>query len=433
MIKRPSDSLRTCGRCHKQVADSYSKSLHYTTAGQRNGVIPRFSKAELKAFDAKVFEQSCRSCHASCGDCHVKVPAVGGISIGLIQKHKFVKKDEGKTCAFCHGDRVYPEYTGEYGGSPDVHYQKGMTCRECYKKAELHGDGTAYAAKQAVKDRPSCGHCHKLGQEAKLTAKISHQRHEGKVSCYGRHTATAYRQCQDCHLGKGAAAKPALDSIAGDVWKMALHGGGRSSRGENNTDFRQIDLTTYDRIGGGLRLVSSRRRSPGIRSGRPGASPGEAGCKEGSWNFFKRPVTAYDWSNRNLFASDGRMKGGLIKKAVLGFPKAVFVADRIYSVNKGVPAGEPFLGPPVVYGVEHGVTTLNKRQAYEVRGRPDGCRDCHSATSAFFNRMVIRNIRSFLRDDYPVLKEPNALPQYVDWGLKGCRPLSSWEITLVPS
>jgi hypothetical protein len=78
MIKRPSDSLRTCGRCHKQVADSYSKSLHYTTAGQRNGVIPRFSKAELKAFDAKVFEQSCRSCHASCGDCHVKAPAVRG-------------------------------------------------------------------------------------------------------------------------------------------------------------------------------------------------------------------------------------------------------------------------------------------------------------------------------------------------------------------
>lgn len=210
MVKRPSDSLRTCGMCHKQIADNYSKSLHYTTAGQRNGVLPRFSKEELKTFDAKVFEKSCRSCHASCGDCHVKAPAVGGISIGLIQKHKFVKKDEGKTCAFCHGGRVYPEYTGEYGGSPDVHYQKGMTCMECHKKAEFHGDGTAYANKQAVKDRPSCRNCHKLGQEAKLTARISHQRHQGKVSCYGCHTATAYRQCQDCHLGKGAAAKPAL-------------------------------------------------------------------------------------------------------------------------------------------------------------------------------------------------------------------------------
>ena len=210
MIKRPSDSLKSCGMCHRQITDNYSKSLHYTSAGQRNGVMPRFSKEELKTFDAKVFEQSCRSCHASCGDCHVKAPAVGGISIGLIQKHKFVKKDEGKTCAFCHGGRVYPEYTGEYGGSPDVHYQKGMTCMECHKKAEFHGDGTAYAGKQDVKDRPSCRNCHKLGQEAKLTARISHERHEGKVSCYGCHTATAYRQCQDCHLGKGAAAKPAI-------------------------------------------------------------------------------------------------------------------------------------------------------------------------------------------------------------------------------
>jgi hypothetical protein len=33
--------------------------------------------------------------------------------------------------------------------------------------------------------------------------------------------------------------------------------------------------------------------------------------------------------------------------------------------------------------------------------------------------MAIRNIRGFLKDDYPVLKEPNAVPQYTDWGLKG--------------
>jgi hypothetical protein len=105
--------------------------------------------------------------------------------------------------------------------------------------------------------------------------------------------------------------------------------------------------------------------------------------------------------------------------SALGFPKAVFVADRIYSVNKGSLTGEPFAGPQIIYGVEHGVTPLNKKQTYGVRGRPDGCGDCHTDTSVFFNKMTIRNIRDFLKDDYPALKEPNAVPQYVEWGLKG--------------
>jgi hypothetical protein len=210
IIKRPSDNLRSCMICHKQITDNYAKSLHYTTAGQRNGVMARFSKEELKTFDEKVFEKSCRSCHASCGDCHVKAPAVGGISIGLVAKHKFVKKDEGKTCAFCHGGRVYPEYTGEYGGAPDVHYQKGMLCMDCHKKEELHGDGTAYLIKNEVKQRPACKNCHKLGSEAKMTAQVAHREHQGKVTCYGCHAGAAYRQCQQCHLGAGATSNPQM-------------------------------------------------------------------------------------------------------------------------------------------------------------------------------------------------------------------------------
>jgi hypothetical protein len=205
VVKKPSDNLRTCMICHKQITDNYAKSLHYTTAGQRTGVMPRFSKDELKTFDEKVFEKSCRSCHASCGDCHVKGAPVSGISIGLVAKHKFVKKDEGKTCAFCHGGRVYPEYVGEYGGAPDVHYQKGMLCMDCHKKEEFHGDGKAYKTKNEVKQRPACKNCHKQGNEAKLTAQIAHREHEGKVTCYGCHSGAAYRNCNDCHGGHSAA------------------------------------------------------------------------------------------------------------------------------------------------------------------------------------------------------------------------------------
>ncbi len=201
LVNRPSDDLAACGLCHKEMAGTFAKSLHYTSAGQRHGVMARFSKEELKIFDAKVFEKSCRSCHASCGDCHVKSPPVSGITTGLLAGHKFIRKDEGKTCSSCHGGRVYPEFTGDYGGAPDVHYQKGMLCMECHKKEEFHGDGKAYASKNFVKQRPACVHCHKPGSEKGAKAKISHQTHTGKVSCYGCHAGAEYRNCQTCHGG----------------------------------------------------------------------------------------------------------------------------------------------------------------------------------------------------------------------------------------
>jgi len=81
---------------------------------------------------------------------------------------------------------------------------------DCHKKTELHGDGVAYASKQQVKDRPACKNCHKLGQEAKLTAKVAHEKHQGKVSCYGCHASGDYRQCQQCHLGAGATSNPGM-------------------------------------------------------------------------------------------------------------------------------------------------------------------------------------------------------------------------------
>jgi len=104
---------------------------------------------------------------------------------------------------------VYPEYVGEYGGRPDVHYQKGMLCMDCHKKSDMHGDGNVYLSKQDVKDRPACTNCHKkLGQEAKLTTRTAHTRHQGKVTCYGCHSSAEYRQCYDCHMDTGSKAKP---------------------------------------------------------------------------------------------------------------------------------------------------------------------------------------------------------------------------------
>jgi len=176
--------------------------------GQKTGIHQRLKEQEKKLFDERVFEQSCRSCHATCGSCHVKARPVGKIGIGLIDHHRFVKRKEGKTCAFCHGGRVYTEFTGEYGEAPDVHYQKGMLCMDCHKKQELHGDGRSYPSMRKASGRPSCTGCHQVGKEARLTTRIAHREHQGKVSCYGCHVASDYRNCQGCHLVGGASSQP---------------------------------------------------------------------------------------------------------------------------------------------------------------------------------------------------------------------------------
>jgi hypothetical protein len=48
--------------------------------------------------------------------------------------------------------------------------------------------------------------------------------------------------------------------------------------------------------------------------------------------------------------------------------------------------------------------------------------NCHADDSAFFTKMKIKNMRGFLKDDYPALKKPHTESQMEEWG-----------ITVVPS
>jgi len=208
VISKPSADLKICGDCHGDITEAYQNASHYTVQEMFNKASRRLSKKEEKVFAETVFGQSCKSCHASCGDCHVRSPSKDRISAGLINGHGFVKRDEGKTCGVCHGGRVYPEYTGKHNGNPDVHFQKGMACVDCHKKRHLHGGADGIRTNEKVaKNRPKCTDCHKLGKETKVTAKLAHSRHEGSVSCYGCHSQGEYNNCYNCHIGKGATSK----------------------------------------------------------------------------------------------------------------------------------------------------------------------------------------------------------------------------------
>ncbi|MDQ5986978.1 MAG: hypothetical protein CSYNP_02714 [Syntrophus sp. SKADARSKE-3] len=48
----------------------------------------------------------------------------------------------------------------------------------------------------------------------------------------------------------------------------------------------------------------------------PDAGPGNSQFASGIWNFSRRPVVSFAWSDRRLFAPDGRINGQVVKKAV---------------------------------------------------------------------------------------------------------------------
>jgi hypothetical protein len=107
-----------------------------------------------------------------------------------------------------------------------------------------------------------------------------------------------------------------------------------------------------------------------------------------------------------------------------GFHHVVFVSDRVYEVNKGkvVSHERPVMAHEKPYPVDHNIVPVAKKATYGSGGNPDGCMNCHADDSAFFTKMKIKNMRGFLKDDYPALKKPHTESQMEEWG-----------ITVVPS
>jgi hypothetical protein len=64
--------------------------------------------------------------------------------------------------------------------------------------------------------------------------------------------------------------------------------------------------------------------------------------------------------------------------------------------------------------IPHGVAPLNRQWTYGAKG----CGQCHDDQAPFFTKKTIRNMRGFLKDDYPILREPNSVPQLTEWGME---------------
>ncbi|MFB3925130.1 MAG: multiheme c-type cytochrome [Syntrophales bacterium] len=105
--------------------------------------------------------------------------------------------------------------------------------------------------------------------------------------------------------------------------------------------------------------------------------------------------------------------------AARGFRQAVFVADRVYELEKGrlqqrKKTSDMYDSTCRIY---HDVRPVREKRTYGARGSPEGCLDCHAETAPFFMKMKVLNAGRFLGENYPVPREPNAEPQMYEWGL----------------
>ncbi len=190
-----------CARCHDGIAHNFAtSSLHATMQGYHTFFEARTGRTidSDPAIRAK-FDAQCNKCHATCGECHISRPkSVGG---GFIQGHAIRRTpDLANQCTACHGSRVGDEYQGRNEGfRADVHYvPNAMNCVACHDADEMHGDGTAYPYRYAVRNGANCRDCHDVTAEQNEY----HAAHGGNFACQVCH-AQDYKNCNDCHAGTG--------------------------------------------------------------------------------------------------------------------------------------------------------------------------------------------------------------------------------------
>jgi len=176
----------------------FSTSLHAT----RQGKITFYSR-DKGGFEAltnlTIEELGCLKCHAptkadgtpvdpqtyspDCFDCHVQAGDQPAETI----------------CLGCHGREKIAQVKLQL---PDVHRDEyGMTCSDCHKTQDVHGDGTPYSSMmEAGAIKVDCQNCHPT-----IPDNAEHAQHKEDIHCATCHTQTAFT-CYNCHLNSLAEA-----------------------------------------------------------------------------------------------------------------------------------------------------------------------------------------------------------------------------------
>lgn len=165
----------------------FNKSLHHTTEGMRYWYEEPGGFKNVTGIPYA--DLDCKGCHTkSCDQCHDdKKDNVFSYSVAHAKKQE--------VCLGCHSREGATINFGKQLNMLDVHFANDMTCTDCHKADDSHGDGTFYTSMRDITNaRPACTDCH----EADSTLR-AHTVHKGKLdcnTCHVKYTTT----CMNCHF-----------------------------------------------------------------------------------------------------------------------------------------------------------------------------------------------------------------------------------------
>ena len=125
----------------------------------------RFSDDELVQYDKNVFNNPVVPAIASCGDCHVKSPKVGGFCLGPHQGTPVCTERCGENMCCLPWRKSVSGIHRSIRRCKGCPLREKMMCLDCHSKEEMHGDGNVYTSRKQVKQRPSCLSCHPYGMK----------------------------------------------------------------------------------------------------------------------------------------------------------------------------------------------------------------------------------------------------------------------------
>lgn len=180
------------------IQSFYQKSLHFTGEGMRSGYEAEDGFISLTQIPYN--KLGCKNCHAnSCDQCHAYTNKDGQ------PEYSVVRAQREDTCFTCHERGKLVEEFIKKGKEKDVHKAAGMTCCDCHKESDIHGDGVV---RNSLLDsgavRASCEGCH-VGEEATAPQYMpdtqAHKKHKHGATlhctaCHVRWTMT----CYNCHF-----------------------------------------------------------------------------------------------------------------------------------------------------------------------------------------------------------------------------------------
>ncbi|HOF04600.1 MAG TPA: hypothetical protein PK175_02200 [Syntrophales bacterium] len=372
-------------------------------------------------------------------------------SDGRLRGAVFGKPVSSANCLQCHGEAEAKNTGTIHAGRFDVHLSAGFRCTDCHglvgrngEERRRHQIAKGWSPHNTVRSdlngagMKTCVTCHVAGgygaARPGMPAAAGNPAAAHAEKFAGATFHTFIIQCAGCHAGeRQARGMYLLDMSAGGevgytadnlaraigpeayaapavkAWRPWL---ARTLTGRDRQE-RYVPYVpkSFQWFGeresdGAIRPIALHEVRAAMRTIRGGTVIEVQGT---DGRVMKQPSVLADEDIKMMIVS--------LKKR--GFKNVVYVADRVYEVDKGkiVASARPPMDHEKPYPVVHGMTPVSYGTTYGSKGNPDGCLNCHADDAVFFSKMKIKDIRGFLKNDYPVLKEPASEPQMYDWGM----------------